>query len=555
MKIISLKIKSYRTITSEQTLNLESGLTLVGPNNAGKTNAMLGLYLFFTGYDNKHNYNHIFDLPTHDSSVKTSITCHFKGTNTNKDNDALDKLNKLRSLLGLPEDKNLDFSINVYFNKDNPVYQVYPGIKRPEGKSPQCSMAQKLFIQTVLDSFQCYYIPSKKSIDQLYDEFVTPFIRLKVASALKVHEKLIKGSVSSVSENMNSVLLENGIKNVSVEFEFPNQSIENLISSFDLQVKDSSKSSIFSKGMGLQAAVLLSSFRWITQQQSQKNIIWLIEEPETYMHPGLAASCAKILDSLALEALVVKTTHAINFVPSDINKVQGVTRGKFGNTTTKQYSTHREATEEIRKSLGVNFSDYLGLSQLNIFVEGETDRLYIEHILENLYEGWDKDYPNIASSKLLIKDFTGISDLKGFLKSNYPILRNEVCAVSLFDGDKAGKDAARELGKFFSNKDSGFNPNKDYVLIPGDVAIEGLFDYEWIYEAYDHEHRWFEDFIVDAHDNIVSFSIRDQSKKAVMKFLLDKFDEATDYAGIDKFFTVFNAIEKALQIQLRSISL
>lgn len=142
MKLDSLRIKNFRTVTSEQVLSLANGLTLVGPNNAGKTNALMAVYMFFTGYENRNGYDHRSDLSFKDKSVKTSLTCHFSGDPKGADKDLFEKLDKVRALLGQSDDGN-EFSINVYFNGNNPVYQVYPGVKRPEGKSPQYSTAQK----------------------------------------------------------------------------------------------------------------------------------------------------------------------------------------------------------------------------------------------------------------------------------------------------------------------------------------------------------------------------------------------------------------------------
>lgn len=556
MYIESLKIKNFRTINTEQTLQLSGGLTLVGPNNAGKTNALMALYMFFTGYDNNHGYEHDTDFAFGETSVKTSLTCHFRGHPQNEDKEIFDKLSKLRSFLNFEEESVTEFSINVYFNTNSPVYQVYPGAKRPEGKSPQYSMAQKAFIQSVLDSFHCYYIPSKKSIGELYDEFVSPFIRLKVGSALKEYLPKIKESVASVATSMNAVLASNGLKDVKVKFGIPNGSIEDLITGFDLNIGDPDESSIYSKGMGVQAAVLLSSFKWITEQQKDKHVIWLIEEPETYMHPGLAAKASGILEKLEEISTVIKTTHAINFIPMDIDKVQGVMRTeKTKNTTIKRYESHRDATESIRASLGVKFADYFALSSLNLFVEGETDREYIEHIWNSMLDVQKEKYPFMARSKLLIKDFTGVSDLKGFLKSNFGLLHKEVCVVSLFDGDSAGLDAVRELSSYCSNKNYSFNANKEYVLLPGGLPIEGLWPSEWIVEAFTTEPAWFQNKapIFDSEGKPVSFRIRDGSKRAFMDFMLENFDADDTYASVEKFFNIFNAINTALSLQEKSL--
>lgn len=548
MEIVSLRVKNFRTITTEQTLNLEGGLTLVGPNNSGKTNLLVALLMFFTGYENRSGYNYLNDLPvaTREHDVKTSITCFFRGGGK-AERAIFEKLAKLRNLLGMPEEKITEFSINVYFSNNTPSYQVYPGQKRPPGKSPQCSQAQRAFISAVLDLFQCYYIPSKKSISELYEEFVSPFVRAKVAEKLAPHDALILSSVSAVEESMNSALSDSGILDAKVSFQYPNNSLGNLISSFELYVTDTETSSIYSKGMGMQAAVLLSSFKWITSQQS-KNVVWLIEEPETYMHPGLASRCAGLLDDLGEESLVIKTTHAINFVPRNISAVQGVRRRRpVGNTVVHQYESHRDATKDIKSSLGVRFCDYFGLSRYTLCVEGETDRIYIEHILGSMHQNWVAQNEFVTSRDFLVKDFTGVTDLKSFVKLNAELLKNEICMVSLFDGDTAGKQAIREITGFMSNK-SGYNANTDYVLIPkGPVEI--LFSDEWIADAHRGHAGWFEIYMEDAEGGIEEIKIKDGSKKSYMKYMLDRFDAAYDYDGVEKFIKVLEVVNTAFMRQ------
>ncbi|WP_161627634.1 ATP-dependent nuclease [Pseudomonas viridiflava] len=551
MKLDSLRIKNFRTVTTEQVLSLANGLTLVGPNNAGKTNVLMAVYMFFTGYENRNGYDHRVDLSFREKSVKTSLTCHFSGDPVGVDKEIFVKLGKLRTLLGQTDDSN-EFSINVYFNGDNPVYQVYPGVKRPEGKSPQYSMAQKSFIQSVLDSFKCYYIPSKKSIDELYGEFVSPFIRLQVGKVLKDHVVRIRQSVSAISKSMNEVLVDNGLLNVSVGFDIPNGALSDLITGFDLHVSDPDQSSIYSKGMGIQAAVLLSSFKWITEQQNDVSVIWLIEEPETYMHPALGAKASRILDGLTSISTVVKTTHAINFVPADVRLVQGIVRAsKQKNSIVRRFSSHREATAAIRLSLGVKFSDYFGLARVNVFVEGETDRMYLEHVWDCLLPEMRAQYPYLNSRDKLIKDFTGVSDLKGFLKSNFGLLHDEVLIVSLFDGDKAGVEAVKELAHYAANKDYSFNANKEYVLTPGGHPIEGLFPDDWILAACAHEPAWFEGGspIIDSDDKLISFRVRDASKKAFMKFMFDLYEDDATYDSSQKFLALFKKINAAFAAQ------
>ncbi|SDK06173.1 ATP-dependent nuclease [Billgrantia gudaonensis] len=552
MKIKSVRIKSFRTITVEQEVVVGDELTLVGPNNSGKTNTLLAIMAFFTGYDNEYDYRVERDLPYGQRNVKTSITCTFSGDPEGEHSEIFDKLEKLKEMLGVATEDKREFSINVYFNGSKAVYQVYPGMKRPKDKQAQFSVAQKQFVSSVLDQFQWYYIPSNKSIEELYHEFVTPFVRRKVVTVLEKYDYEIRDSISNLTDSMNDMLSANGIHDVETSMEYPGKVMEDFISGLDLYVKDKNSSSIFEKGMGLQAAILLSSFKWITEQQSKKMVIWLLEEPETFMHPSLAEKCSRVIDQLAGISTVVKTTHAINFIPSNINKVQGVSLGKDLNTIINPYSSHIEATESIRCSLGVKFSDYFGLSKKNIFFEGETDRLYIEKVL-GATEGVSPDpFPVLRAGEVQLREFTGVTDLKGFLKANYHLIRKETALVSLFDGDDAGVKAVKELEGFYGKK-GGYNAQKDYVLIPGRMAIESIFPQEWVFQAYETEKSWFESWVPDAGGDIVFFSIRDKSKKAYMEFIFKKIDEADVEEWIGKVKLVVTALEEALLMQERSM--
>lgn len=553
MKLETVRIKNFRTITGEQVIHIENGVTLVGANNSGKTNALLAIYYFFTGYENKNGYNFDRDLPFGTKRERTSITCAFVANNSAPDEEILERYAKLRSLLNEGDQRALSdhngFSINLYFNRNVPVYQVFPGAKKPEGKSAQYSLAQKAFVSAVLEAVLCCYIPSNKSISQLYAEFVSPFIKRRVAEALAPHEQEIKRSVRALATSMNATLRSSGLTNITAQFEYPDRTLENLISGFELYVKDSTASSIFSKGMGVQSAVLLSAFSWITRQQSDKSIIWLIEEPETFMHPTLASQSSRILGALSKISTVVTTTHSLSFIPGNVNLVQGVGIGSGGNTEIRRYKKLSEATEHIRHSLGVKFSDYFGLGEYNVFVEGETDVSYILANLQWVRQYDEDEYPLLNSPLTVFRDFGGVSDLQGFVRSNYGLIRKEVAAVSLFDGDEAGQKSIRDLSGYFGTK-GGFTSNRDFVLIPGGMAIESLYPDEWIIDAHEEHGNWFGKWVVDAAGNISSFDIKDEFKKTFMRHMFSNASETREWDFLDKWLVVFNALEKALALQV-----
>ena len=546
MQISNLKIKSFRTITSEQTINFEKDLTIVGPNNSGKTNLLHSIMCFFTGYNENYPYNTEQDLPYNEKGVKTSLTCTFTDDPNGKNAEIFEKLVKLRQMLGLEHESENTFSINVYFNANNPVYQIHPGVKRPKDKQAQFSALQKQFITSVLDLFQIYYVPSNKSITELYDSFVTPFIRKKVAEVLKNYDSEIRDSIRSLSDSMNYSLSKNGIS-FTTSFEYPEKAIDNLVSKLDLYINDKNNSSIFSKGMGIQATTILATFKWITEQQPEKKIIWLIEEPETYMHPKLAIQSAKILEDLSENSTVIKTTHSLTFIPTTIEKIQGTSLGQNKNTIVNSYNSHAEATKDIRNSLGVKFCDYFGLSPLNLFVEGKTDREYLDKVIATLNDSEKAQAPTLASRSIQIRDFTGVSDLKGFLRSNYEIIRSETIVISLFDGDEAGSKAIRDLQGFFGKK-GGFNSNKDYVELPNKLPIEGLLPESWITEAHKENSNYFEFYSEDSNEKLTDFKIQDKQKTIFMEKMFRKIEMQTSSEWKERFMAVFLTIEKAIAI-------
>lgn len=62
MHLSSLRIRNYRSVATEQTIELPNGLSIVGPNNSGKTNVLRATALFFTGVDNHLGYFRASDL-------------------------------------------------------------------------------------------------------------------------------------------------------------------------------------------------------------------------------------------------------------------------------------------------------------------------------------------------------------------------------------------------------------------------------------------------------------------------------------------------------------
>lgn len=376
MKLKNIRVRNFRTIGSEQALDLENGLTIVGPNSTGKTNLLRAVEMLFTGVDNQHRYDAEHDLTFGESTAQTGMIATFSGSEET-DADFFALYNDLTQMLETPKEVKSEISLYLYFTKTGtPVYKFFSNETIKSSLKAQFSRKQIQALTALFDKFVCHYVPSSKSISDLYGSLLLPFVRRSISSLLQDKLEEIDARLAEIASHLDAQLKLAGLPKIKSSFTLPNNSLEQLLSHFDFKLSDPHTTSIDRKGMGIQAASILSSFLWITSEESKlnKSTIWLLEEPESYLHPDLAGSCRSMLEQLRSKSLLITTTHSLGFVPSDPRQVVGTSVDEHGRTKVTSYKTYFEATAHIRRALGVKFSDFYNLGSLNCFVEGKSDR-------------------------------------------------------------------------------------------------------------------------------------------------------------------------------------
>lgn len=552
MKLTAVRIKNYRTIAAEQHVDLKKGITLVGPNNAGKTNILTAIRMLFTGHDNAHNYEKSHDLTFDEKSGQTSLIGSFSGDRNGKDKSFYDQLDELKELLSLQESGD-DDEIQLYLTfstSSNPSYRFYPNTKRPQDPTQRaaCSRKERDLVSKLLGGFVCHYVPSNKSFEQLYEDLLAPFIKSHVAATLKDQLSEIEKSLKHTADSITNSMKECGLPNLSVKFKIPNDSLSDFISGFEFKLLDPNETTLFKKGVGIQSTAILSSFGWITEKEKESGleVIWLIEEPESFLHPTLNSVCKKILEKLRLKSLVAITTHSLSFVPQSPDQTAGITMDS-GKTLITKFKTYRDSTEAIRKSIGVKFSDFFNFGQHNVLLEGPSDREYIEWFLSITKDHSEYDWPLLRSPETCLLDYGGVKFLSGFLRASWEFIKDETCAISVFDGDTAGEKERKDLQQYFGQKKIKFQPNDDYISVRKGQAIEGLFPDDWIIATY-HEHpSWFDDYSVDASNELEPFRIKDGSKSSFSKSLREKAELQNNFEWATRWISVCNAINSALE--------
>lgn len=555
MKLESIKVKNFRTIDKDETIHIEGGLTIVGPNSSGKTNILKAIEMFFTGFDNKYNYQIERDLPEKVISEQTSLVATFIAS----DGDALELYKKLNELLEQPKEITNKITVYLLFSRiGHPSYRVFSGNKFKYNKKNEFNSVQKDFLCIIFNSFQCHYLPSSKSIDGLYKDLLLPFIKRSVAEKLQEKIEDINSSLKYISDAIDSQLNEAGMGHINSHFKIPNNSLEHLLSSFEYHLSDPVKTAIERKGMGIQSAAIFASLIWITNEEKKmgKNTIWLIEEPESYLHPELAHSCNTMLRKINEQSHLITTTHCLSFVPQDPKRLIG-TEIEGNYTKIIKYDTYTKATSSIRSSLGVKFSDFCNLGLLNIFVEGKSDRELFQWVLSkiNVKATGQYEWENVREAEFL--DFGGTTALVGFLKATYEHIYKERPLVVVFDGDDAGDKARRDLQGFFGNKDGvSFNDKEQFIMLPKGFAVEGIFPHKWIVKANSEHPSWIKDFSTDIHHALLPFSMKNETTKQQLQEYLKKCVENSDDLDWAKDFKIlFENINEVLHSQKTKLTI
>lgn len=550
MKIENLRIRNFRTIGQEQSIDLTNGVTIVGPNSSGKTNILKAIELIFTGFENKFGYELKTDKTFGVTTEQTTLTVTFSGDRLDLDKDFFELYDELNDMLEEPKPLSNTFQLYLSFpNSENPKYVFFANEKRKPDTAKSISRIQRQAVSVLLDKFICHYVPSSKSISDLYSSLLQPFIKRYVSKVLDDKLQDINNSLKEISNHLDTQLKNAGLNHITSHFSLPNNSIEELIHKFEFNLSDPNMTSIERKGMGIQASAILASFLWITKEERKlnKSTIWLIEEPESYLHPELAGSCHKMLNEIGAETLLVTTTHSLAFVSQDPTRIAGTVSDVSGTKIIK-YDNYVHATTSIRKALGVRFSDYYNLGVSNIFVEGKSDREVFKWFLEYVTPELDHRYewPFVRKSEFL--DFTGVAGMEAFMKATYEFIYLERPVVTILDGDSAGDNTRKSLQNYFGNKRIPFQANKNFVTLHDGFSLEGLFPHPWIIEANDDHPNWFSNFATDVEGVLKPFDVRTAANKEQLRnYLKEKAIASDSLDWAERFITVFNVVEAALK--------
>ena len=443
MKIRSIQIKRFRSILNLK-LNLDSLehiTTICGANNAGKTNVLRAINLFF----NPKGYKASEDSPNH-------------------------KFNGSRGGKVYPE-------ISVDFEENNIIYRItkafdIEGIVKISGEKI-LSTKEKLplddsAINSLLNKISFFYIPSinisfpdliNNLIEEIYDLEYSNSRFSGLKSELKVSfDNYVNGLVeilNSLAEEINPTFQEFN-ENWEVGFEYVSdiKKFRDLISNdVDFFFNDKSNRNIEAKGSGLQRLGFILMHSRILSKIKSKQPILLIDEPDIYLHQGLQKKLKTHLENLCPKSQIIITSHSPMFIDSynlrntfllDLE----IGEKTFYKRTNKSFYPlntclvdieQSTGNQKIREYLGIELDDYDLLSDYNIMVEGDSDKKFIEETSK---------FFSIKSANIIpTHGVTKYEKYLDFYDSFYTDKPIKPKIRLIFDNDVAGREEYKKIFK------------------------------------------------------------------------------------------------------------
>ena len=442
MKLRSLTIQKFRSITNAYKLPLLESTVLIGPNNEGKSNVLRALVLATTillgrrrsqfqtvmsRLDRERDYDWERDFPLHlqqkERNGESSFVLEYELT--------ADEVTAFKTVVGSNLNGTLPLKLTIGRSRVPKVTVHKPG----RGKKVLSSKAEKV-ATFIAERIELQYIPAVRtaaSAQQVVDTMVSRELAsleedAEYIKAMEHVARLQKPVLEALSASIRGTLLQFLPAVRSVEVRVPLERRYEALRRCDILIDDGSLTELRYKGDGVQSLAALGLMRHAsTHASTGKHVIVAIEEPESHLHPKAIHELRLVMEQLAEKHQVVITTHCPLFV----------SRGRIDSNIIvhNRKAEPASSVQEIREVLGVRAADNLLHAELVLVVEGEDDKLALESLLAHSSTVLAKA---LSSHRLAIDTLGGASNLAYKLG----LLRDALCEVHvLLDADQSGEAA------------------------------------------------------------------------------------------------------------------
>jgi len=372
VRIEKVKIHNFRSI-KEETFYFNNLSLLVGENNAGKTNIISALRVFYeeggVKYNEKNDFPK-FDTDDNESWVEITYILSDEENRLIKDTyNTIDKNLRVRRYFKSDDKERADSknsNIFAYENGELSRNQFYgarnissaklgSAIYIPEmsktsdtlklsGPSPLRDITNFVFKKVVSNS------PSYSQLNAALEDFNKEF---RVES--EGNEFSLKRLVEDINEQITHWEIDFGFKINAIK---PEDIVKNLLNHYvtDRNLNDS-EVDIDSLGQGLQRHIIYTlirlSSKYVDKKAPKKKdfnpdfTLVLFEEPEAFLHPSQQEYLNISLKKLSTENQILITTHSTTFVSKNINHLPSIIKVNKSNGRTSLYQIKKEILEKL----------------------------------------------------------------------------------------------------------------------------------------------------------------------------------------------------------------
>jgi len=451
MKLTYLSIRDYRSITRAKLDNLQSSTILIGPNNEGKSNVLQALNACLTLLRSERhirsgdNLQLRYDRESFDWSTDYPI----QKQATNKTGESIFELH-----FQLSEPEQADFykatgsklndvlPIQVRFGPNQ--YASFNVLKQGRGGVALSKKPVQIcrFIARTLDFT---YIPAIRTANaalEVVNGLVSRELRQLERNeryaalqkeVLELQKPMLDGIAAKLKTNLQG-FLGPGLRNVTLSL-VERYRYQRLGNTCQIIVDDGTPTFLERKGDGVQSLAAISLMIGMLQEAgADKDIIVLLEEPESHLHPKAIHQLREVLDTLRQDSQLIVTTHC----PLLVNRAN-VTSNLI---VSKNKASPAESLAALREILGVRASDNLQHAALIVVVEGKEDEVALRALLPH-YSA--KLGEALSSGSLTFHVLGGASKLPYALS----LLQSSICNYYVFlDDDAEGRKGFAEAQKY-----------------------------------------------------------------------------------------------------------
>lgn len=447
MRLTSITVENYRSITRAHRVPVSDTTVLVGPNNEGKSNILRALVTamnvltigmphpagrpssMIRGRFRTHGsiYDWDTDFPIHLQEKKpngeSTIILDFQLD----DEELTDFRTEIKSRLkdNLPLRICLgprEFSVSVHK-------------KGPGG--PALSKKSSAIARFVSRRLEFEHIPAVRTAGSAR-EIVSALVDRELrklesnedyANALGKIEELQQPMLQELSNSIKQTLIKFLPKVDDVTVEIPRSQRHRAMRQLcQVVVDDGTPTLLEYKGDGVQSLAALALMRHAAETAARgKHLVIAIEEPESHLHSSAVHEIRDVLKELGSRHQVVVTTHNALFVDR-VHVAANI-------LVSKRKARPAKTVREIREILGVRASDNLRHAELVVIAEGRDDCLALTALLS---ESSELLAQAIADQTIALDSLGGASNLAYKLS----LLHGAICAShSVLDDDRAGRSA------------------------------------------------------------------------------------------------------------------